>query len=121
LHAILALPGPEIRVHQRLAGRHAERVLARLGLADLFEACFTSRWPTWLPKPHPQTFEPHRRRASPSLPETSAFFEDTEKNLAPAAELGMTTVLVGPHAAASTADFVHHRTHDLTPFLPRPP
>ena len=31
--------------------------------------------------------------------------------------LGMTTVLVGAHAAASTADFVHHRTHDLAGFL----
>jgi putative hydrolase of the HAD superfamily len=26
-------------------------------------------------------------------------------------------VLVGPHAEASTAAFVHHRTHKLTPFL----
>ena len=38
-------------------------------------------------------------------------------NLHPAARLGMTTVLVGAHAAASTADFVHHRTNDLAGFL----
>jgi putative hydrolase of the HAD superfamily len=50
-------------------------------------------------------------------PPATAFFEDSEKNLAPAALLGMTTVLVGAHAAASTADFVHHRTHDLAGFL----
>ena len=35
----------------------------------------------------------------------------------PAADLGMTTVLVGSRALASTADFVHHRTEKLTPFL----
>jgi len=33
------------------------------------------------------------------------------------AELGMTTVLVGDHAATSTAPFVHHRTLALAPFL----
>ena len=31
----------------------------------------------------------------------------------------MTTVLVGAHAAASTATFVHHRTETLAPFLAR--
>jgi putative hydrolase of the HAD superfamily len=56
--------------------------------------------------------------APPAIdPKTTAFFEDAERNLKPAARLGMTTVLVGPHAAASTADFVHHRTERLAPFL----
>jgi putative hydrolase of the HAD superfamily len=50
-------------------------------------------------------------------PHGAAFFEDSEKNLAPAAELGMTTILVGPTAPASTAPFVHHRTDDLAGFL----
>ena len=50
-------------------------------------------------------------------PASTAFFEDSERNLHPAADLGMTTVLVGSRALASTADFVHHRTEKLTPFL----
>ncbi len=50
-------------------------------------------------------------------PRATAFFEDSERNLAPAAELGMTTVLVGPHAGASTAPFVQHRTASLASFL----
>ena len=50
-------------------------------------------------------------------PATTAFFEDSERNLAPAHDLGMTTVLVGPWAAQSTAPFVHHRTDKLAPFL----
>ena len=41
----------------------------------------------------------------------------TATSLKPAAKLGMTTVLVGPHAAASDADFVHYRTERLAPFL----
>ena len=32
-------------------------------------------------------------------------------------DLGMTTVLVGPHAAASAAPFVHFRTDNLAAFL----
>jgi putative hydrolase of the HAD superfamily len=50
-------------------------------------------------------------------PRVAAFFEDSEKNLAPAEAIGMTTVLVGPHAEASGAAFVHHRTRHLAPFL----
>ena len=37
--------------------------------------------------------------------------------VAPAADLGMTTVLVGPHAEAAEAAFIHHRTRHLAPFL----
>jgi beta-phosphoglucomutase-like phosphatase (HAD superfamily) len=36
-------------------------------------------------------------------PRRSAFFEDSEKNLAPAARLGMTTILVGSAAHQSAA------------------
>jgi putative hydrolase of the HAD superfamily len=50
-------------------------------------------------------------------PAVTAFFEDSQRNLEPAAGLGMTTVLVGPYAAQSTAAFVHHRTAKLGPFL----
>ena len=45
------------------------------------------------------------------------FFEDSERNLQPAADLGMTTVLVGPQAEVSSAGFVRYRTHRLPPFL----
>ena len=50
-------------------------------------------------------------------PATTIFFEDSERNLEPAAALGMTTVLVGADAAASVAPFVRYRTHTLPPFL----
>ena len=48
---------------------------------------------------------------------TDTVFEDSERNLEPAAELGMTTVLVGANALESQARFVHHRTLTLPPFL----
>ena len=50
-------------------------------------------------------------------PVTTAFFEDRAENLAPAFDLGMTTVLVGPHAEASTAPFVRYKAANLSSFL----
>ncbi len=70
----------------------------------------------YVPKPRPETFDRIVREYD-LAPTATAFFEDSAKNLAPAAALGMTTVLVGPHAQANTADFVHYRTPALTPFL----
>jgi putative hydrolase of the HAD superfamily len=95
---------------------HARRVLERLGLADLFDEVFHIGSFGFMPKPDP---EPFRRMSVEHgiAPQVTAFFEDSERNLAPAAEVGMTTVLVGPHAAASTAAFVTYRTDKLAPFL----
>jgi putative hydrolase of the HAD superfamily len=123
----LLTPDPELvaAIH-RLPGRrlvftngdekHAGRVLDHLGLADAFEDVFHIASADFVPKPHPDTFD-KLIAAHAIVPAAAAFFEDSEKNLAPAAALGMTTILVGPHAEASTAAFVHHRTHKLAPFL----
>ena len=115
--ALKRLPGRRLVFTNGSAG-HAERVLGRLGLAELFADVFHIASADYLPKPAPQTFarlaELHAVR-----PAETAFFEDSERNLAPAADLGMTTVLVGAHAPMSTADFVHHRAKDLTGFLTR--
>ncbi len=113
--ALMRLPGRRL-VFTNGSAAHAERVLARLQIADAFEDIFHISAADYIPKPSPLTFEKMMARHGVSAA-GSAFFEDSEHNLAPAADLGMTTVLVGPHAAASTADFVHHRTNDLAAFL----
>jgi putative hydrolase of the HAD superfamily len=113
--ALMRLPGRRL-VFTNGSAAHAERVLERLQIAHAFEDVFHISAADYIPKPSPVTFEKMMARHGVS-PEGAAFFEDSEKNLAPAAVLGMTTVLVGPHAAASTADFVHHRTNDLPAFL----
>ncbi len=109
------LPGRRL-VFTNAGGRYAEQVLDRLGIAPLFEGVFHIEASDYIPKPHPDTFA-RMVRAHGVAPERTAFFEDSERNLKPAAALGMTTVLVGPHAEASTADFVDYRTHTLPPFL----
>jgi putative hydrolase of the HAD superfamily len=113
--ALAGLPGRRL-VFTNGDARHAERVLDKLDLDDLFEATFHIGHADYIPKPAPATFE-RMTRTHAVDPAVTAFFEDSEKNLAPAAAIGMTTVLVGPHAETSTADFVHYRTRHLAPFL----
>ncbi len=109
------LPGRRL-IFTNADGGHARRVAAHLGLTDLFDDIFHIGSADLAPKPSMASFE--RIIAAHAIdPKTTAFFEDAERNLKPAAQLGMTTVLVGPHAAASAADFVHYRTERLAPFL----
>jgi putative hydrolase of the HAD superfamily len=109
------LPGRRL-VFTNGSARHAERVLQALGIDSLFDEIFDIEAADLIPKPQAAAFEAIVKRHAVT-PKTSAFFEDLERNLEPAAALGMTTVLVGPHAAGSTAPFVDHRTARLPDFL----
>lgn len=123
---VLAHDEPLRRALARLPGRrliftnadavHAERVIERLGLGGLFDDVFHIGSAGFEPKPSARAFE--RLMAVHAVePASAVFFEDAERNLEPAAALGMTTVLVGSHAAASTAPFVDFRAERLAPFL----
>jgi putative hydrolase of the HAD superfamily len=115
LAALERLPGRRL-IFTNADDVHAERVLERLGLGHLFDDVFHIGSFGYEPKPSPEAFV--RMNAEHGIdPATTAFFEDSERNLAPAADLGMTTVLVGPHALASTAPFVNYRVDKLAPFL----
>jgi putative hydrolase of the HAD superfamily len=113
--AIARLPGRRL-IFTNADEVHAERVTARLGLAGLFDDVFHIASADFLPKPERATFarliEAHAIR-----PAATAFFDDRAVNLAPAAELGMTTVLVGAGADANTDAFVNHRAPRLADFL----
>ena len=113
--AIAALPGRRL-IFTNADEAHAVRVLQRLGLDELFEAVFHIASAGYVAKPAPEAFA--KLCADHALdPRSACFFEDSERNLAPAHDLGMTTVLVGPHAAESAAPFVTYRTPHLAPFL----
>ena len=96
--------------------RHGERVLEQLGISDLFDGLFAVEHARLVPKPHPDTFALMLDGFGLD-PATAAFFEDTVRNLEHAKELGMTTILVGPHAFDDEAPFVDHRAAALGPFL----
>ncbi len=113
--AIGRLPGRRL-IFTNADDVHAKRVLEHLGLSELFDDIFHIGSADYVPKPSLATFE----KLSAVLgvdPKDAAFFEDSERNLAPAAELGMTTVLVGPNALASTAAFIDYKTNNLASFL----
>lgn len=117
LAALERLPGRRL-IFTNADGIHADRVLERLGLAHVFSEIFHIGSADYIPKPSPANMA--RIGADHAIePAKTAFFEDSERNLAPAADLGMTTVLVGPHASASTATFVHYKTDNLAQFLER--
>ena len=115
LAALKQLPGRRL-IFTNADDTHAERVLAHLGLRDLFDEVFHIGSFGFAPKPDPLGFQ-RMIDAHGLEPAATSFFEDSEHNLKPAADLGMTTVLVGPRALASSAPFVHHRTAKLAPFL----
>jgi putative hydrolase of the HAD superfamily len=132
-------PNPELATAlERLPGRrlvftngtvaHATRVLDRIGIHDHVEKIFDIVHADFIPKPKLATFKRFLREHDVD-PLRAAMFEDLDRNLEPAHELGMTTVLVRSsdgHAdpavrswgeAPADAPHVHHRTDDLARFL----
>ncbi len=128
-----ALPGRKF-VFTNGTVAHAENVLARIGLTDLFADIFDIEAAAYTPKPHREAYDRFLGRAG-AAPERAAMFEDIAHNLAEPHARGMTTVLVASdapwmddeppekrpahRAEAIDADHVHHVTDDLTDFLRR--
>lgn len=73
---------------------HARRVLASLGLHDLFEEIFDIRVASYMPKPSPAPYRKVLERLGVSA-SACVMVEDSAENLRTARELGMGTVLVG--------------------------
>jgi putative hydrolase of the HAD superfamily len=81
---------------------HANRVLAALGIEDLFERVYDIRVAAYQPKPFPEPY--HAVLAAlGATPERCVMIEDSRDNLHTAKKLGMGTVLVG---TGQTPDFV---------------
>jgi putative hydrolase of the HAD superfamily len=112
---IAALPGRKL-VFTNGDERHAVRILARLEMTALFDGVFHLEHANWVPKPNMATFE-LMMKAHLVTPTRAAFFEDSPRNLKPAHQLGMKTILVGPRAAANTDDFIDFRAPSVKDFL----
>ena len=116
--ALAKLPGRKL-IFTNSTVRHAERVLARLGLAHHFSAIHDIVACDYRPKPDPAVYADFVRRHAIDATR-AAMVEDMAKNLAPAAALGMTTVWVkgGPHPDDDGhGTSIHHETDTLAPFL----
>lgn len=115
---LAALPGRKV-IFTNGSVAHAERVLARLGLADAFEGIFDIIAAGHRPKP---AIEPYRSmvEAFAITPTRTVMIEDMARNLAPAAALGMTTVWLRSTtdwACDGQGDHIHHVVDSLDGFL----
>lgn len=127
--AIAALPGRKL-IYTNGSRRHAERVTKHMGLDHLFDAISGIEDSAYHPKPDLRSYHAFCELHSVE-PDGSVFFEDMARNLAPAHDLGFTTVLVQsdidwshePEGARPAGpgddlgDYIHYVTGDLTGFL----
>jgi putative hydrolase of the HAD superfamily len=112
---LLALPGRRF-VLTNGARCHAERVLDRIGITDLFDGVFCIEDMDLVPKPAPATFRHFLQRFDVD-PHQAVFFDDTPKNLLPAKALGMTTVLTNDGLGRPLVGGADLTVGDLTDFL----
>ncbi len=123
--AIGALSGHKL-VFTNGSVAHAQAVMARLGIEELFDDIHDIKASHYVPKPSAQTYASMIEQTGVE-PARAAMFEDIARNLKVPFELGMKTVLVrthGEHADACAIDlgsgeepYVDHATDDLTAFL----
>lgn len=119
--ALGRLPGRKI-VFTNGSAKHAENVLARLGVGHRFAAIFDIVAADYFPKPEPFVYDILVRRHWID-PKRAVMVEDLAKNLLPAHQMGMTTVLVRTEAEWAqdgvAGEHVHHVTDDLVAWLGR--
>ena len=117
--ALAKLRGRKI-VHTNGSVRHAERLLDHLGVSDSFSGIVDIVAADFEPKPALAGYRLLLQRHAVA-PETAIMVEDMARNLAPAAELGMTTAWMRNGldwaAAESDRDYIHHIVDDLAGFL----
>ncbi len=118
-----ALPGKRY-VFTNGSRKHAENITRKLGIDHLFDDIFDIVAANYTPKPHVESFD-RFFEVTGAAPVRSAMFEDLARNLVPAHQRGMTTVLIEagrhwgavPLAPDEDLSHVHHRTSDLAHFL----
>ena len=90
--AIAALPGRKV-VFTNATVKYAIDVMDRLGVGHHFDVVFDVAAADYIPKPQMSAYDQFFR-ATNVAPKRAIFFEDMARNLAPAAQSGMTTVWV---------------------------
>mgnify|MGYP003851289719 CR=1 FL=1 len=117
--ALTGLPGRKI-IFTNADVPHAERILTRLGIARHFDAIFDIADADYVPKPEPGPYDTLVRLHA-LKPGTAVMVDDIARNLAPAAERGLTTAWIrnGTEwgSPGNEGGHIHHRVDDLTAWL----
>ncbi len=118
-HAIGRLQGRKI-VYTNAWGRHADEMLARIGLTELFDAVHDIVEAKFVPKPAPESFAELCRRHGIDA-SSAAMIDDIQRNLEPAAAAGAATVWCKTSADWAKdqhpGQHVDHVTEDLCAWL----
>ncbi len=122
LRAVLENSGIPSYVFTNGSRCHADRVLAALGIDDLFVDVFDIRIAGYQPKPNPDPYQQVLCRLA-LQGKDCVMVEDQLQNLQTAKTFGMTTVLVTPEAQVggtfSCVDSHLHAVSDIAPLLNR--
>ena len=97
---------------------HAMRVLKILGVEDCFDGIIDIRAIDFACKPDKIAYQRALEISGDDDPRQCIIFDDAMRNLAPAAELGFYTILVGKNGTGASADKVIPSLHELKERMP---
>ena len=102
--------------------KHADIILDKLQITNLFEGIFDIKMANYIPKPEIQTYEKLIETYNIN-PNKTIMFDDIAKNLVPASKMGFTTVWIDvghenfSDDIASSKKYLDHQTKDLSNWL----
>jgi putative hydrolase of the HAD superfamily len=104
---------------------HATRILATLDLTDCFEGIISLESLDYECKPHPSVYHTALALAGETDPHRAVYLDDSIRNLAPAKDMGIFTIHVGPATHSGNGippgfvpDLTIARPHDLVQAMP---
>jgi putative hydrolase of the HAD superfamily len=114
---LLSLP-QEKWIFTNADDQHARRVLEVLGVSDLFTGVVDVVTLDYCCKPNVEAYQKAMHLAGEQRPERCVLFDDSPRNLQPARDLGLWTVLVGEEGGHPTARTWVKSLLDLPDALP---
>jgi len=102
--------------------KHADIILDKLQIANLFEGIFDIKMANYIPKPEIQTYEKLIETYNIN-PNKTIMFDDIAKNLVPASKVGFTTVWIDvghenfSDDIASSKKYLDYQTKNLSNWL----
>jgi putative hydrolase of the HAD superfamily len=97
---------------------HAGRVLKILGVEDCFHGIIDIRAIDFACKPDKVAYERALAISGGDEPMECIIFDDAERNLEPAHDMGFYTILVGKNGPAPAADKIIPSLHELGEYMP---
>ena len=125
----IVLPDPDLRlllnslpqakfIFTNANHKHALRVLSCLGLTECIHGIIDINALEYVCKPDPKAYWAALAFAGESDPLACVYLDDSPRNLAPAHQIGIFTILVGSQAQAPVARLAIDRPHELRQVMP---